>query len=55
MSRIGNNPIALPTGVEVKVDNGLVTAKGPKGELSQAVDLVEVKIEDGNIIVERTS
>ena len=55
MSRIGNNPIALPAGVELKVDNGIVTAKGPKGELTQAIDLVEVKVEDGNIIVERNS
>ena len=53
MSRIGNNPIALPTGVELKVDNGIVTAKGPKGELTQAIDLVDVKVEDGNVIVER--
>jgi large subunit ribosomal protein L6 len=53
MSRIGKNPIAIPAGVEIKVDNGVVTAKGPKGELSQAIELVQVSIEDGNVIVSR--
>ena len=53
MSRIGNNPISIPSGVELKVNDGIVTAKGPKGELSQKVDLVEVKIEDGTITLSR--
>lgn len=35
MSRIGKSPIALPKGVEVKINNGLVTVKGTKGELTQ--------------------
>ena len=39
MSRIGKLPIAIPAGVNVKVENGVVSVKGPKGELSQnAVD-----------------
>jgi len=54
MSRIGNNPIALPSGVELKFDSGAVTVKGPKGELTQHVDLVDVKVEDGNIVVSRS-
>ncbi|PCJ63519.1 MAG: 50S ribosomal protein L6 [Bacteroidetes bacterium] len=53
MSRIGNNPIALPSGVELKFDNNQVTVKGPKGELVQEVSLIDVKIEDGNVIVSR--
>ena len=53
MSRIGKNPIAIPSGVEIKIDNNVVTAKGPKGEMSQDFHLVEVKVEDGNVIVER--
>ena len=53
MSRIGNNPITIPAGVELKVDEGVVTAKGPKGELSQKVDLVDVKIEEGTITLSR--
>ena len=55
MSRIGKKPVAIPAGVEVKMENGIITVKGPKGELTQPVDekLVSVKIEDGNVIVER--
>jgi large subunit ribosomal protein L6 len=37
MSRIGRKPIAIPDGVTVEVKPGLVSVKGPKGELSQAV------------------
>src|SRR6187402_84907 len=54
MSRIGKNPIALPKGVEVKVNNGLVTVKGAKGELTQKVDTdITVALEEGNIVVTR--
>lgn len=35
MSRIGKNPIAVPAGVEVKIENNVVTVKGPKGTLTQ--------------------
>ncbi|MFV0556128.1 MAG: 50S ribosomal protein L6 [Lactovum sp.] len=35
MSRIGNKVVVIPAGVEVKQDAGLVTVKGPKGELSR--------------------
>lgn len=35
MSRIGKQPVAIPAGVTVKVDNGTVSVKGPKGELQQ--------------------
>lgn len=39
MSRIGNNPVTLPAGVELKVDSkNVVTVKGPKGQLEQQVD-----------------
>jgi len=34
MSRIGNNPISIPGGVEIKLDGQMMRAKGPKGELS---------------------
>ena len=37
MSRIGMQPITVPTGVDVAVANGLVTVTGPKGELQQRV------------------
>ena len=38
MSRVGRQPIPIPDGVELQVDGSLVTAKGPKGELSLKVD-----------------
>ena len=47
MSRIGKLPIAIPAGVTVTVSpENVVTVKGPKGELSQAVDpLISVNVE----------
>ena len=55
MSRIGKLSIAIPAGVEVKVnEENLVNVKGPLGELSQQVDPdIEVAVEDGNINVKR--
>ncbi len=53
MSRIGNNPIAIPAGVEVNISEGEITVKGPKGELSQAFDYVEVSAENNQLIVSR--
>lgn len=54
MSRIGKAPIELPKGVEVTVVNGLVTVKGPKGILTQKIDLdITVAIEEGKIVVTR--
>ena len=56
MSRIGKSPIAIPTGAEVKVEEGLVSVKGKLGELSQAVGSgITVKVEDGEVIVNRPS
>src|SRR4029077_14843654 len=47
MSHIGNKPISLPKGVEVKKDNGKVVVKGPKGSLTTAVvPGIEVKVEN---------
>ena len=55
MSRIGKLPIALPAGVTVAVDSeNVVTVKGPKGELKQAVaPSITVKVEDGHVEVMR--
>lgn len=56
MSRIGKAPIALPAGVTVTVKDNVVTVKGPKGELSQAINPdLEVKVEDNHVIVTRPS
>ena len=54
MSRIGRKPIAVPDGVTVEIKQGLVSVKGPKGELSQAVDpAMKVTQSDGTLAVER--
>ena len=56
MSRIGKAPIEIPAGVTVKIDNNVVTVKGPKGELKQAVNPeLEVKVENSHIVVTRPS
>lgn len=53
MSRIGKLPIKIPAGVNVAMADGVVTVKGPKGELSQKIDSsIIVKIADGEIIFE---
>ncbi|MDU8885923.1 50S ribosomal protein L6 [Yeosuana sp. MJ-SS3] len=55
MSRIGNNPVVIPEGVTVEINDGLVTVKGKLGELTQNFDSVEIKVEDGNVLVTRSS
>jgi large subunit ribosomal protein L6 len=55
MSRIGKNPIVVPAGVTVEVTEGLVTVKGKLGQLTQEFSDVTVKLEEGQIIVERSS
>src|ERR1700712_1425637 len=57
MSRIGKAPIAIPAGVTITVaDGNVVTVKGPKGELHQAVDSdITVEQEEGNLVVKRPS
>ncbi|WP_339610989.1 50S ribosomal protein L6 [uncultured Planktosalinus sp.] len=55
MSRIGNNPIAIPDGVTVNVNENIITVKGKLGELSQEFSEVEIKVEDGNVSIARPS
>jgi len=55
MSRIGNNPVAIPEGVTVDVKENVVTVKGKLGELTQNFDSVGIKVEDGNVLVTRNS
>ncbi|MCW4469003.1 50S ribosomal protein L6 [Flavobacterium sp. MFBS3-15] len=55
MSRIGKNPITIPAGVTVEVNGNVVTVKGKKGQLTQDFSDVSVKIEEGQVIVERSS
>ncbi len=57
MSRIGNAPVDIPQGVEVQIEKGKVTVKGPKGELTQDFDskAVTLKLEDNVLTIERNS
>ncbi|MEO0435538.1 MAG: 50S ribosomal protein L6 [Pseudomonadota bacterium] len=50
MSRVANNPVALPSGVELSVGDGEVRVKGAKGALTMSLHAgVDVKSEDGSV------
>ncbi len=54
MSRVGNAPIAIPSGVETKIDGQHVEVKGPKGTLSVDVpEPITAAVEDNQIVVSR--
>jgi large subunit ribosomal protein L6 len=54
VSRIGRKPIAIPDGVTIEIKPELVSVKGPKGELDQAVSGdMKVLESDGTLTVER--
>ena len=54
MSRIGRQPITIPSGVDVQVGDQVVAIKGPKGQLEwKLANGVSVAVEDGRIIVKR--
>ncbi|MBQ8183062.1 MAG: 50S ribosomal protein L6 [Clostridia bacterium] len=54
MSRIGRMPIAVPAGVDVKIDGNIVTVKGPKGTLTRTVnENITVALDNGVITVSR--
>ncbi|AOT71182.1 50S ribosomal protein L6 [Geosporobacter ferrireducens] len=55
MSRIGKQPITIPQGAEVKIDEkNLVTVKGPKGQLQQQISKdIKLTIEENTLLVER--
>jgi large subunit ribosomal protein L6 len=56
MSRIGRKPIAIPAGVDVKVNGAEVTVKGPKGTLTQTFsERMTIKVEGSEILVTRPS
>lgn len=50
MSRIGKSPITVPEGVEVVIEPGSVTVKGPKGELSEKISRDLTVSQDGDTI-----
>ncbi len=52
MSRIGKMPVIIPKGVQVTIANGCVTAKGPLGELKEAIHpLVKAEVKDGQVLL----
>ena len=54
MSRVGRMPIQVPAGVKVSIADGMFTADGPKGKVSERLlDGIPVKIEDGVVTVDR--
>ena len=55
MSRIGKNPVAILPGVTVSVADGIITVKGKLGQLTQEYSDVTVTVEDGQVLVERSS
>ena len=56
MSRIGKKPIAIPTGVTIKVDAGGVEVKGPKGQMKQALPPgVIAAVEDGHLVTRKAA
>ena len=50
MSRIGRAPIAIPAGVEVKIDGNHISVKGPKGTLERDVDPAMILELEGNTL-----
>lgn len=56
MSRIGKLPVNIPDGVQVNLQDNLITVKGPKGELKKQLhpEMI-VKVEEGQIVVTRPS
>lgn len=55
MSRIGNNPISIPEGVSVNVNNNVITINGKNGQMSQVFDGVTFDISDNIILVKRNT
>ena len=54
MSRIGKEPVAIPNGVEVKLDNNVITVKGSKGTLTRELHPnMKVEVKDNTVVVTR--
>ena len=50
MSRVANNPVAVPSGVEIKLDQSSLSVKGSKGKLDLSIhNLVEISFDDGTL------
>jgi large subunit ribosomal protein L6 len=55
MSRIGKNPVVIPEGVTVDIQEDVITVKGKLGELTQEYSGVSMRVDEGNVVVERPS
>ncbi|MDC0098620.1 50S ribosomal protein L6 [Flavobacteriaceae bacterium] len=55
MSRIGKNPVAIPAGVTVDVNESIVTVKGKLGELSQEYSDVTINVDGDQVVVSRST
>lgn len=51
MSRIGKQPVEIPSGVTVEISDGLVTVKGPKGQLQEKIhEKIKIEINDNQVV-----
>lgn len=55
MSRIGNNPVVIPSGVKVNITDGEINVEGKLGKLVQPFSDVDIKVEDNEVLVTRPS
>ncbi len=56
MSRIGRKPISLPSGVDINIENGVITVKGPKGVLTQSIpEDITIERQETELLVKRPS
>ena len=52
MSKVGKLPVAIPAGVTINVANGVISVKGPKGELTQKFhDEIDIKVEGSEVLL----
>jgi len=56
MSRVGKNPIPIPSGVKFTRSDGIVTVEGPRGKLTQKIeDIITTEVSDNQIVFKRPS
>lgn len=56
MSRVGKNPIPIPSGVKFTRSDGVITVEGPKGKLTQKIeDIITTEVTDKQIVFKRPS
>jgi len=56
VSRIGRKPIGLPAGVEIEIEDNIITVKGPKGVLSQSIpEDISIELRGGELLCTRPS